>query len=216
MSLSLANMLTRVRRNVPSTTMDTELQDALLERMNYLVSIDTFPFQEKYETTLLPANSYNVATPDNFADVKDLVIWEAGSERTLDRMDSTEFDRVFPNPSNQDAEKPSIYCIKVAEGEIWFNCPTDQAYNIRIYFYSIPDDATDVTISQMVELAKLTLIKWASADGFRMIGEHDRATIFEQEGDKMLGALRRRYQLAQEEGARFISPKTQKSMYQGY
>jgi hypothetical protein len=209
-------MLARVKRYVPSTTHDTELQDALLERMNYLVSIDTFPFQEVYDESVVAGGSYRIATPSNFATIKDIVIWTAGGERTLDRMDSTEFDRVFPNPSNAGAEKPSVYCIKVAEGEIWFDCPTDEAYTFRIYFYAIPDDATDTTVSQMVELAKLTLINWASADGFRMIGEYDRATVMEEVGNKMLVALRRRYQLAQEEGAKFISAKTQKSLYQGY
>ncbi len=205
MALSLANMLSRVKRYVPSTTHDTELQDSLLERMNYLVSIDTFPFQEKYQFTLVPASSYIVATPNNFANVKDLVIWTVGDERPLTKLDATEFDTLFPNPSNNSEDEPSYYCIKVAEGEIWFNCPLDTDLTVRIYFYAIPDDATDPTVSQMVELAKLTLIKWASADGFRMMREFDTANQWQEEGNKHFQALERRYQLAREEGARFIS-----------
>jgi hypothetical protein len=216
MALSLANMLTRVKRYVPTTTMDTELQDSLLERMNYLVSIDTFPFQELYQNFDVVIGDWRVDTPVNFATIKDLVIYTADSERPLDRLDATEFDRLFPMPANLGAAEPIYYCIKVAEGEIWFNCPTDKVYTFRIYFYAIPDDATDPTVSQMVELAKLVLVKWGSADGFRMIGEYDRATVMEEEGNKMLAALKKRYQLAQEEGARFISPKTQKELYKGY
>ncbi len=208
-------MLARVKRYVPTTTMDTELQDSILERMNYLVSLDVFPFQEKYQSSVVVGGTYNVATPDNFATIKDLIIYTAGSERPLEKLDALEFDRLFPMPSNQGAEVPTYYCIKVAEGEIWFNCPTDADYTFRIYFYAIPDDATDTTISQMVELAKLILVKWGSADGFRMMGEHDRAAILEEEGNKFLVALRRRYQLAQEEGTRFISAKTEKIMYKG-
>jgi hypothetical protein len=53
MALSLANMLARVKRIVPTTTLDTELQDHLLERMNYLTTLDTFPFQEGYQSATL-------------------------------------------------------------------------------------------------------------------------------------------------------------------
>jgi hypothetical protein len=216
MALSLANMLSRVKRYVPTTTHDTELQDSLLERMNYLVSIDTFPFQEKYLQFNSVAGSWHENTPDNFATIKDLIIYTTGSERHLTRLDATEFDTMFPMPSEQPADTPTYYCIKVAEGEIWFNCPLSTSLDFRIYYYAIPDDATDVTVSQMVELAKLTLVKWASADGFRMLGEYDRATVLEEEGNKMLAALKRRYQLAQEEGARFISPKTERTLAKGY
>lgn len=209
-------MLSRVKRYVPTTTHDTELQDSILERMNYLVSIDTFPFQELYEEATIASGSWRIATPNNFASIKNLIICTANSEKPLDRLDATEFDRLFPLPSNQGSAKPDYYCIKVAEDEIWFNCPTDGSYLFRIYFYAIPDDATDTTVSQMVELAKLIIINWSSADGFRMLGEYDRGTVMEEEGNKMLTALRRRYQLAQEEGARFISPKTAQRLYKGY
>jgi len=215
MALTLANMLARVKRYVPTTTMDTELQDSLLERMNYLVSLDVFPFQEKYMVDTVAAGAYNKATPANFATIKDIVVWTAGKEKVLTRLDALEFDTMFPMPSN-DTDEPRYYCIKVAEGEIWFNCCAEYALTIRIYFYAIPDDATDTTVSQMVELAKIILIKWGSADGSRMMGEYDRATALEEEGNKMLMALKKRYAFAQEEGARFISSKTKKIFYEGY
>ncbi len=209
MSLTLANILTRVKRYVPTTVMDTELQDAILERMNYLVSLDTFPFQESYQTNTVAINDYRMATPANFATIRDLVIWTVDSEVALTKLDASEFDRSYPMPSNADVGKPLEYCMKVAESEIWLNCPCDKAYVFRIYFYLIPDDATDTTVSQMVELAKIILEKWASADGFRMMGEHDRADKMENEGNKMLAALKRRYQLSMEEEARVISFKEQ-------
>jgi hypothetical protein len=209
MSLSLADMLTRVKRYVPTTTMDTELQDSLLERMNYLVSLDVFPFQEKYEETTITGGSWNIATPDNFGSIKDLIIYTPGRERPLTRFDAVQFDRMFPMISNQSPDEPKYYCIKVANGEIWFDCPMDQDYILRIYFYAIPDDATDTTVSQLTELAKLVLIKWASADGFRMMEQHDRAMALEGEGEAFLKALKRRYAIAQEEGSRMISAKAE-------
>ena len=216
MSLSLANMLTRVKYVVPSTTMDTELGDAILERMNYLVSLDTFPFQEGYQSVTLAANSYNMATPDNFAHVKSLVIWTPGSDHIIDKMDAKEFDERFPNPSEESTGKPGYFCIKVAEGQIWFDKPTDQDYEIRMYFLKIPDDATDTTVSQLVELAKLTIDRWACADGFRILQEYDRADKMEEEGNRFLKALQRRYQLANEEDWRIISFKEAKLGYRGY
>lgn len=215
-ALSLANILTRVKYIFPSTTMDTELTTAILERMNYLVSLDIFPFQEDFDYVSLASGNYRVATPSNFATIKELQIYTAGYERPLERLDSGVFDNRFPNPSNETAGEPVYYCIKVAEGEIWFNCPTDVTYEFRIYYYKIPDDATDETVSQMVELAKIILIKWASADGFRMTGEHDRGDRMEQEGNEALKALQRRYQLAQEEGACFMSPKQYQGLYKGF
>ncbi len=203
MALSLANMLDRVKRNVPTTVMDTELQDSLLERMNYLVSADVFPFQEDYEEDDI-TSGYRMVMPDNFASLKDVVIWTSGKESQIEIIDSGMFDRMFPKPDEDDGT-PKFCCVKVAEGELWFNCSVDQTYTIRMYFYKIPDDATDTTVNQLVELAKLTLIKWASADGFRMMREFDTANQWQEEGNKHFQALERRYQLAREEGARFIS-----------
>jgi len=50
-ALTLANMLTRLKYIVPTTVMDTELTTCLLERMNYLVSLDTFPFRRDMSAT---------------------------------------------------------------------------------------------------------------------------------------------------------------------
>lgn len=207
-ALTLANMLARVKRNVPTTTMDTELQDALLERMNYLASLDTFPFQEAYQSTTLSSGDYRLATPTNFAIIKSLTCWDAtGDEREIELLDAASFSSMFPKPDENSSNPPSFACVRVAEGEIWFNTIADANYTIRIEFFAIPDDATDTTVSQLTELAKLTLVKWASADGFRMIGEHDRANQFENEGNGFFKAMTRRYQLALEEDARIISPK---------
>lgn len=215
-ALSLANMLARVKRNVPSTTMDTELQDALLEKMSYLVSLDIFPFQEGYVSTSLAAGEWQMSTPDNFACLKRVSIYTDGHERPIDRLDASIFDQLFPMPSEDTADAPTNCCIKVAEGEIWFNCPTDEVYTIRVYFYKIPDDVTDTTVSQLVELAKLALIEWASAQGFREMGQYDRAKEHDDEGNKDLAALEKRYALSREEDARMISQKEINVKYRGY
>jgi len=44
-----------------------------------------------------------------------------------------------------------------------FNCPTDVAYTFRMLCYVVPDDATDTTVSQLTELAKLAIMKWGAA-----------------------------------------------------
>jgi hypothetical protein len=208
MSLTLGDLLARVKRNVPSITMDTEIQDAILERMNYLVTLDTFPFQQKYQTATLPSGEYRLATPDDFAIVNSVVIWMSDDkERHLDIWDSTEFSRVFTDPAEINIGIPDVCCIRVAEKELWFNCPADGDLVVRMEFTYIPSDATDVNITQLTELAKLALVKWASADAFRMMGEHDRADLFEADGNKFLAAMEKRYQLALEQDARFISPQ---------
>ena len=216
MSLTLANILTRVKQIVPTTTMDTELQAHILERMNYLASIDVFPFQEKHQEDTVTAASYRWATPANFATMKTLIIFTADSQRSLEYLDSKVFDSRFPNPSENTAEKPTYYTIKVAEGEIWFNCPTDIAYDLHSLFYAIPADATDLTVSQLTELAKLTLVHWAASDGFADMKEYDRSEKQERIGNNHLAVLKRRYQLSIENDARFMSPKEAFRMYKGY
>lgn len=216
MALSLANMLARVKRIVPTTTLDTELQDHLLERMNYLTTLDAFPFQEGYQSTTLTAGDVSVATPDNFASQISLRIYTADSERPLEYLDPIAFDSRFPNPSDLTSEAPTYYTIKVAESAYYFNCPVDEAYVIHSYFYKIPDDATDTTVSQLTEMAKITLIDWAASDGFRDMKEFDRADRLEKSGDKKFAALKRRYQLARENDARFMSSKEAHAMYKGY
>jgi len=216
MALSLANMLARVKRIVPTTVLDTELQDAILERMNYLATLDVFPFQEGFQSATLSSGDTSMATPDNFAAQKSLVLYTADSQRPLTYLDPPTFDQMFPNPSDNDAEKPTYYTIKVAEGNYYFNCPSDAAYTIYSYFHKIPDDATDTTVSQLTEMAKLTLIDWAASDGFRMLKEFDRADKLERDGDKKLMMLRRRYQLSRENDARFISLKEFHNLQKAY
>jgi len=216
MALSLANMLARVKRIVSTVTLDTELQDHILERMSYLTTLDVFPFQEGYQSTTLSAGSSSVATPDNFAAQRNLILYTEGSERPITYLDPVTFGERFPNPSNLSSEKPSFYTIMVAEGTYQFNCPADQDYTLYNYFYKVPDDATDTTVSQLTEMAKLTLIDWAASDGFRDMKEFDRADKLERDGDKKLVALRRRYQLAREQDARFISEKEHFLGYKGY
>ena len=207
MALSLANMLARVKRIVPTTVLDTELQDAILERMNYLATLDVFPFQEGFQSATLAAAGTSMATPDNFAAQKSLVLYTADSQRPLTYLDPPTFDQMFPNPSENTSGKPTYYTIKVSEGSYYFNCPADAAYTIYSYFHKIPDDATDTTVSQLTEMAKLTIVDWAAADGFRFMKEFDRADKLERDGDKKLMMLRRRYQLSREQDARFISLK---------
>jgi len=216
MALSLANMLARVKRIVPTTTLDTELQDHLLERMNYLTTLDVFPFQEGYQMATLTVGDTTLATPDNFAAQRSLVIQTAGSQRPLIYLDQVEFDSRFPNPSDLSSEAPTFYTIKAAEAAYYFNCPVDAAYTIYNLFYKIPDDATNTTISQLTEMAKLTLIDWAASDGFRDLKEFDRADHLERSGNTKLAALKRRYQLAREQDACFISQKEHFLGYKGY
>ena len=216
MALSLANMLARVKRIVPTTVLDTELQDAILERMNYLATLDVFPFQEGFQSATLAAAGTSMATPDNFAAQKSLVLYTADSQRPLTYLDPPTFDQMFPNPSDNDAEKPTYYTIKVAEGNYYFNCPSDAAYTIYSYFHKIPDDATDTTVSQLTEMAKLTIVDWAAADGFRFMKEFDRADKLERDGDKKLMMLRRRYQLSRENDARFMSMKEFHNLQKAY
>lgn len=215
-ALSLANMLARVKRIVPTTTLDTELQDAILERMNYLTTLDAFPFQEGFQSATLSAGDSSMATPDNFASQRSLVLYTANSERPLEYLDAMAFDSMFPNPANQGSEKPRYFTIKAAESSYYFNCPSDADYTIYNYFYKIPDDATDTTVSQLTEMAKLTIVDWAASDGFRMLKEFDRADQLERSGDKKFAALKRRYQLSREEGAKFISQKAVFNNYRGY
>jgi hypothetical protein len=205
MSLSLSDILTRVKYIYTSVLRDTELTAAILERMNYLVSLDVFPFQESYDSTTLAANDYRLATPDNFAILKSLTIWQADFKSQLTIISPVSFENLYPMPTDNTVGIPSHACIKVAEGEIWFNRPADIDYTIRLIYHKIPDDATDTTVSQLTELAKICLVKWAAADGFRMDSEHDRAKALEEEGDKFFKALERRYALAREEEGKFIS-----------
>jgi hypothetical protein len=214
-ALTLANMLSRVKRNVPSTTMDTELQDALLEKMTYLVSLDTFPFQEKYVNDTLAAGAVSIVTPDNFASIRSMVIYTAGSERPLNIISAEVFDKLYPNPSEETADEPTDCCIKVAEGYFYFNCPADADYTLRCYFYAIPDDVTDTTVSQLIELAKITVIEWASAQGFRQLGQYDRAKEHDDEGNKNFAAIEKRYALSREADARMISQKEMSVRYRG-
>lgn len=207
MALSLANMLARVKRYVPTTTMDTELQDALLERMNYLQSLEVFPFTESYVDTVLAVGDWRCNTPTNFAILKDAVIWYSGEEYDMEILDKSTFSKLCPKPDEETPGPPGYCCVNVAEDEIWFNCPMDVAYTIRIVFNAVPDDAAGVTISHLTELAKICLIRWGTADGFRMIGEHDRADQFEKQGDNIFLAMKKRYQGAIEEDARFMCPQ---------
>lgn len=216
MALTLANMLARVKRIVPTTVLDTELQDHLLERMNYLTTLDAFPFQEGYQSSTLTVGDTSLATPDNFAAQISLSIYTADYQRPLTYLDPIEFKRRFPNPSDLSSEAPTYYTIMVSESVYYFNCPVDVAYVIYNHFYKIPDDATDTTVSQLTEMAKLTLIDWAAADGFRDMKEFDRGDKLERDGDKKLMALRRRYQLSRENDACFISAKEDFLGYKGY
>jgi len=177
--------------------------------MNYLISLDIFPFQDGYSYAPVISGTWYLVTPTDFASVKEMVVYTADSEKYLYKMDSKTFSERWPMPSNQDTGMPTYYAIRVAEGQIWFNCPFDASYTIRMLFNKIPDDATDTTVSQLSELAKITIEKWGCADGFRMMGEHDRADRMEQEGNKSLAAMQRRYQLAMENDARIISFKEQ-------
>lgn len=215
-ALTLANMLARVKRIVPTITLDTELQDHLLERMNYLTTLDAFPFQEGYQSSTLTAGDTTLATPDNFAAQISLSIYTAGSQRPLTYLDPVEFKSRFPNPSDLSSEKPKFYTIMVAESAYHFNCPVDAAYVIYNHFYKVPDDATNVTVSQLTEMAKITLIDWAASDGFRDMKEFDRADRLERSGNTKLAALKRRYQLSREQDACFISPKEHFLGYKGY
>ena len=208
MGLTLQNMLDRVKRRVPTTTHDTELQDALLERMNYLVSLDMFPFQEVYQTATL--STYYVATPPNFGVIQSAVLWLTdGRQKELEILDSTSFSKMFPEPEAMTNRVPTYGCIKVAEGQFWVDCIPDSTYNLRMLFYAIPDDVTDPTVSQLTELAKLCLIDWASADGFRLLGQHDTAGEWKKEGDDKFRAMERRYQRAIERDGRFLAPNFQ-------
>lgn len=214
-ALTLANMLTRLKYIVPTTTMDTQLTTCLLERMNYLVSLDAFPFQELYQSATVASGEYTASTPSNFAYPKTFIIYDSTHRKPLQYLDPAVFDSMFPDVADITADIPSYYTVKIAEGYFYFNCPTDAAYTAQCYFYAIPDDVTDTTISQMTELAKLTVIRWAASDGFRMVGEHDRATQEENQGNVFFAALKRRYQLASEPDARFISAKERHNVYQG-
>jgi hypothetical protein len=191
--------------------MDTEVQDAILERMNYLFSLDILPFHEATNTKSLAANSYWFAMSALNADisiVKSLKITTATFENNPVKLAVKTFDEMFPAPANETANEPTNYKIDVAESKIVFNCPMAGTRTISVDFYKVPINIkSSASFASMTELAKLAVGKWAASDGFRMNSEWDRADKLEDEGNKLLAAIKRRYQLAKEEESRIVSAK---------
>lgn len=156
----------------------------------------------------LTDGAYYLSTPTRAAVITSIRSTTDGYERNIDLLDETAFNSMYPAPSNRTSGQPTYACLKEAEGKVYFDRPSDGADTLEWEYYEIPTDATaSAYVANLNELAKLTLVRWAAADGFSMLNEFDRANSMEEEGNSFLNALKRRYHHAMQENSRFISQK---------
>lgn len=190
--------------------MSAAIYESVLEKLNYLVNLEEFPFQQLMSGApdMTKGQAY-LAVPTNFNIIQGIRITTVGYERSLDAMDEETFNRAFPTPENSDSDTPSYYCQKEAESKIYFNCPPDAAYTLKWEGYTIPSDVTNVSaVPYLTELAKLTCVHWAASHYYgSYLTEYDRAAQEEATGNKYFIALKKRYQRNLEKNSRFISSR---------
>jgi len=194
---------------VPATQISADIENSVLERLNYLVSLDLFAFQQKLSAAPdLTVGLYYLTVPTRAAVITDLRLTLDDYERNIELIDEGVFNQMYPAPQNNAQGKPVHACMREGESKVYFDKPADGTLSLEWGYYEIPTDATSSAyVANLNELAKLTLVRWAAADGFRMLNEFDRAEAMENEGNRFLTALKRRYHHSMQENARFVSIK---------
>ena len=203
--LTLNNLSAEVAEITKRTDKATQIQNAILQRANCLLHLDEWPFARAYKTFTMTTDEFRYALPSAFAIPQGVTIWTSGDERTLNILEQNIFDHMFPKPDERSNDKPAYCCIK--NDEIWFDRGADTTYDVRLDFYYIPHDATLTGVSaELTELAKLALVRYASADIFYQIGSREKWKEMKEEGSEFILALKNRYMMVKERDAGFISP----------
>lgn len=196
--------------------MSAAIYESILEKLQYLVNLEDFPFQQKAISAApdMTAGQAYVTIPTGFNIITGLRIVTTDYERNLTFLDPEDFNEAFPTPENDLNDTPTFCTVKEGESRVYFNTEPDEAYALKWEGTEIPSDATNVSaVTQLTELAKLTLVHWAASHYYGSYSsEYDRAAQEESTGNKYYDALKKRYRRALEHNSRFISPKEMNAM----
>ena len=204
--LTLNNLSARVGRITKRTDLSTEIADAILERANYLLHLDEWPFDRAYKSMSLVVGTYRYALPSAFAIPWGITNFTSDKQRTWKLLDQHTFDAMFPKPDERGNGEPAYYCIK--NDEFWTDRGADATDTIRLDYQMIPLDATLGGISaEMTDMAKLAIVNYAASDIFEQIGNVARQDRSEKKGDMFVRALQKRYETLAEKNSGFISPQ---------
>src|SRR3990172_1002964 len=208
MALSLANVLARVQRIVPTTSLSAYIQDAILEKCTYLTTLEDFPFQEVLSGAPdMTLGQYYVTIPTTIQILKRVTILTEDYDTPITLMDAEVFSEVFPAPGTYATGTPTHASIREGETKLYFNCPPDQAYALQWEGYAITDPASVSALGTLTELAKLTLVHLGAGEAYgSLLGEYDKGHMENSKGNEYFPALKKRIQRNLEADSRFMSP----------
>jgi hypothetical protein len=182
--LTALDYATRAQKRIrdeayPATDMYVHLSDTVNEVFNSRM----LPEQEESYSANLVAGEHvfefqSDHTSAQAVTIIDPTIENDGTDITNNYLPWETFNKLFPNPANQEPTRPFVYTIR--NRQIWFSHPVDYPYILKVEYIKsskqitqasdtveVPDNYSEMLVMGMCERAEETKDNFAKADYYR-------------------------------------------------
>ena len=174
MAYTLADIRDRVQTDkLDDTGFDPDIIDGFINDTQRLI-FNTYElgFQEKIFAGTMSAGGYIYTFPSDYQQAQSMVIAGANNfkkDLTECYVDFRDFNAMYPTPQFNDEGAPSVWTIY--EGKIFFDRPTDQDYNLSLFYLKTPDELdADADVPEIPEEFQEVLVLGAY---YRCLGRNE-------------------------------------------
>lgn len=204
MSYQLSDIVTKVQQRVRDTGYSTaEITNYLNDTQNDVFNEYRLPFMQATQTYTLTPNVADITDgselPANFVQAIDLSLTSPGIEKTLDYLDFTEVERLYPDPEDltlHPANIPSVWYFYADTIKVYTAPLSD--YTVSLKYYKKPTLLTnDADVPDIPSEFEELLVVGAAYRVLQVKDNYDQAGVFENKYQELLQKLVVKYNVHQ-------------------
>lgn len=155
-----------------------QVRQWLIYAKEQLCEIFDFTWERRYAYMDTIASTYRYALPPDF-DGGELKVRDMTNDRQLTPYSRADYDLKWPDPSEEDNNKPELFTIK--NMELWIMPPPPVNVRIEIEYNRSGDDNTPMSITYLPELMRFKICNFAIYQAFASIHMWQESGYYKQE-----------------------------------
>lgn len=175
MVTEVQSKLARGAIDANSTPTATDVKRWLGRAKQELAELKNYSFKRRYAYASTVADTYRYSLPPDY-NGGDLTLRDTSNDRFIKFWDTKLFDKRYPDPGAETADKPLVATIK--NGELWIIPPAGGVYTLEAEYGRSGDDITANDFAWLPEIERFRCCDFAIAESFEALHMLDYATAY--------------------------------------
>jgi len=177
--------LRRGTLSATTTPTSSNVQTELIRAKEELCEVMGFTWQRRYAYATAVAGTYRYALPPDYSGGT-VSLRDTTNDWKLKQIDRFRFDLLYPDPSYETSNEPTVFCIK--DRELWVVPPPSGTPTLELEYERSGDDNTTTDVSYLPEVMRFKICDFAVFQAFRILHMWQEASLYRK--DWMDGLLK--------------------------